>query len=229
MSYPTNIACKRVHWLYSSVFRTDRMEFEPGSVDNTYLYRTLTTAIVPRPIAWVSSVGGTGSVNLAPFSFFNIVSDSEPPVVMFSPGLHAGDLKDTTRNIAETEEFVVNIVPYELITQMDKTSERVGPSVNEFVHADVESTSSNRVAPPRVSDSPVSLECELRDSEEIGEHTMILGEVIYVHVDDAVITDGKIDPEKIQPVGRIGGSFYTRIDRLALSSNTIENKLEGDN
>jgi len=187
------------------------MEFDPDDVDS--MYRTLSGAVVPRPIAWVSTTGPDGD-NLAPFSFFNVVS-VDPPTVMFSP--MDEEVKDTTRNVRESGEFVVNVVTGDLVEAMNETSATVRGDVSEFEHAGVTPAESETVEPPRVAESPVSFECSLYDDITVGDSALILGEVEYVHLDDAVTTDGKLDVRKVDAVGRLAGSYYayTR-DRFSL-------------
>ncbi|RQH01306.1 flavin reductase family protein [Natrarchaeobius oligotrophus] len=198
------------------------MEIVPEEVEPQDMYRILNSLVIPRPIAWVSSIGSDGTKNLAPFSFFNISSDSEPPVVMFSPGSKDNGPKDTTKNILETEEFVVNIVTEEFVSQMDQTSTTLPYRESEWDFADISSESSTDVTPPRVSGIKIALECRLHETVAVGEHTTIFGEVIRVHLKDSVITDGKIDTTKVNAIGRIGGSYYTSIDKLEFDSDTLD-------
>ena len=185
------------------------MELKPAEVRS--MYRILSGAVVPRPIAWVSTTDGETD-NLAPYSFFNVVG-IEPPVVMFAPG----SMKDTPRNVLETGEFVVNVVTVDLAEAMNATSATLSSSESEFDHANIEREPSVTVAAPRVADSPIAFECELYDHLEIGRSWMILGEVLHVHLDDSVITDGEIDVRKFDALGRLAGSLYTETaERFAL-------------
>ena len=190
------------------------MEFEPDEVGS--MYRTMAGAVIPRPIAWVSTTGPNGVDNLAPFSFFNVVSVA-PPVVMFAPVDAPDGLKDTARNVRETEEFVVNVVTMDLAEAMNETSATVPTEVSEFDHADLERADSVRVGPPRVADADVAFECELYDFVEIGSSSLVLGEIVYVHVDDEVTRDGKLDVNELDAVGRLSGSLYaTTRDRFSM-------------
>lgn len=184
------------------------VKVDPDTVES--FYRTLAGAVVPRPIAWVSSVAGDGTPNLAPYSFFNVVNVA-PPVVMFAPSARPGrpdGLADSARNALETEEFVVNVVTEPFAAAMNATSATLGPGEDEFEHAGLETTPSERVAPPRVAGIEVAFECELYDSIEIGSNTMVLGEVVLAHLADGVVTDGKLDVTKVDAVGRLSGSYY---------------------
>lgn len=185
------------------------MELDPDSIDS--MYRTLSTAVVPRPIAWVSSTDGE-SDNLAPYSFFNVVG-IDPPVVMFAPA----SMKDTPRNAIETGEFVVNVVTPDLAESMNASSATLPSDASEFDHAGVERAPSVTIDAPRVAASPISFECVLYDTVDIGASTMVLGEVVYAHVDDELLTDGKLDVEKFDALGRLAGSQYTYTrDRFGL-------------
>lgn len=190
------------------------MEFAPEDVGS--MYRTLAGGVVPRPIAWVSSTSPDGVDNLAPFSFFNVVSIA-PPVLMFAPVDAPDGLKDTARNVRETEEFVVNVVTAPLAESMNATSASIAPDVSEFDHADVERGDSRRVAAPRVADAAVSFECTLYDFVDVGSSSLILGEVVFVHADDEVTTDGKLDVTKLDAVGRLSGRHYSSTrDRFSM-------------
>lgn len=193
------------------------MDVDPDEVPS--LYRTLAGAVVPRPIAWVSTTNEEGTDNLAPYSFFNVVA-YDPPVVMFAPVDDSSEpdgFKDTPRNVEATEEFVVNVVTEALAEAMNATSATLPAGESEFDHAGLERGESKTVAPPRVAASPVNFECSLREMVDVGSSTLVLGEVEWVHVDDDVTTDGKIDVTKLDAVGRLSGSLYaTTRDRFAL-------------
>lgn len=171
--------------------------------------RLIKTAVTPRPIAWISSVNNDGVDNLAPFSSYNYVSPS-PPVLVFNTGIRDGDrLKDTPQNAIDTGEFVVNVVTKELVKQMDRTSEDLPPDESEFDYAGVERIPSTKVTPPRVADAVVSMECTLYDSIRVYDRMMVFGEVVCFHVAEAALIDGKIDMQKVDTVGRLGGPYYT--------------------
>lgn len=188
------------------------MEIDPDEADARTLYRTMTTIVVPRPIGWISSADADGRENLAPFSHFNTVSTA-PPVVYFSAGTEEGR-KDTARNILSTEEFVVNLVTRDLLKSMDLTSAKLDPNKSEFKFAKLETETSEIVRAPRVYSSPVTFECELYDYVDVFGTDVIFGKVLRISIDDALLTAGKIDMNKIDPVGRLGGPYYTDTERL---------------
>ncbi|WP_338729377.1 flavin reductase family protein [Haladaptatus sp. DJG-WS-42] len=191
------------------------MEIDPTTLDGT-LYRTLAAGVIPRPIAWVSTHSEAGVDNLAPYSFFNVVS-VEPPTIMFAPVDRGDDLKDTPKNILDTEEFVVNVVTEEFVEQMNQSSATLPHGESEFDHAGLERAPSTKVAPPRVAGVKVAYECRLADFVDVGASSMVLGEVVNVHVADEATTAGKLDVEKLDAVGRLSGNWYAKTsDRYAL-------------
>ncbi|WP_256566671.1 flavin reductase family protein [Natrinema gelatinilyticum] len=131
-----------------------------------------------------------------------------------SPSESSGRMKDTARNVLETEEFAVNVVTEVTIEQMDRTSVSVPPEESEFEFADIERAPCRHITPPRVADAVVTMECTLYDSIEVYEKLMILGDVHHYHVSDAVLTNGAIDSRKIDTVGRLGGPHYTVSDPI---------------
>lgn len=191
------------------------MELDPAEYDTNEVYRIITGIVVPRPIGWVSTLSADGTANLAPYSYFNAVS-SYPPVVMFSAGSRDGRRKDTAQNALETEEFVVNLVTEPIAEQMDMTSASLEPTESEFEFADLTPAKSVTVESPRVQEAAVNLECTVFDSLQVYENTVVLGEVKYLHVADELFTDGSLDATKVNAVGRLGGPYYTSIDRMDL-------------
>jgi flavin reductase (DIM6/NTAB) family NADH-FMN oxidoreductase RutF len=197
------------------------MDVIPSEIPHSELYGILLNAVAPRPIAWVSTLSASGRPNLAPFSFFNAVC-VDPPLLAFAPGLRPprqgyggeGEAKDTLRNIRETKEFVVNVVTYELLEAMNVTSGEYDPSVNEFELAKVTPVPSRIVRPPRVGESPVSFECKLHQILDFStaptSSSLVIGEIVFIHVDDAHIKNGKLDRNSLDLIGRMGGIQYTR-------------------
>jgi flavin reductase (DIM6/NTAB) family NADH-FMN oxidoreductase RutF len=183
------------------------------------IYKLLVGSVVPRPIAFVSSMDAEGVRNLAPFSFFTVAS-ANPPVVCFCPmmrgaantALHA--TKDTLRNIIATKEFVVNIVSEEFAERMNACSAELAPEVDEFLVSGLTPVASDLVRPARVAESHVQMECRLQQvvhvsTEPLGG-SLVLGEVLRFHVSTTLFDDFRIDPEKLQAIGRMAGSTYTR-------------------
>jgi flavin reductase (DIM6/NTAB) family NADH-FMN oxidoreductase RutF len=197
------------------------MIVSPSDISHSELYGILLNSVGPRPIAWVSTVSASGQPNLAPFSFFNCVC-VDPPLLAFAPGrrmpkqpeVSHGEAKDTLRNIRETREFVVNIVTYELGEAMNLTSGEYDAEVNEFALAKVTPEPSKIVRPPRVGESPVSFECTrhqiLDFSPAPTSSSLVIGQVVSIHIDDAHMKDGKLDRNSLDLIGRMGGIQYTR-------------------
>ncbi|ELZ74666.1 flavin reductase family protein [Haloferax volcanii] len=173
-------------------------------------YRLLSGAVVPRPIAWVSTLGDDAD-NLAPYSFSTVAS-VDPPVLVFAPVGRGSSLKDTPRNAISRGEFVVNVVTRDLVEAMNETAATVPSGVDEFDHAGIEKVEAVRVDAPRVADANVAFECTLYDSMEVGSSTLVLGEVVHAHVADEVLTDGKLDTRKLDAVGRLAGNEYATTD-----------------
>lgn len=178
-------------------------------------YGWMISTILPRPIAWVSTISSDGKTNLAPFSFFQGVT-ANPPTLMFVPvNTRDGTKKDTVRNIEQVPEFVVNLVPFRLAEQMNQTSEMLAYGKSEFEAFGVDARASDRVRPPRVALAPVAFECTLERFVHIGEGPLaanvVFGRILVAHVDDAVLdADGKPDPAKLDLIGRMGGETFTR-------------------
>ena len=184
------------------------MELDPGRVTGPEMYRFLISAVVPRPIAFVSTRSAEGVLNLAPFSYFNAVS-SVPPLVAIAIVERAGDDKDTLRNIRETGEFVVNLVAEPMLPAMVRTAGDWPRDVSEFELSGLTPAPSERVAPPYVLESPLQLECRLHREVPLGNSFLVVGEVVLARASDDVFTDGKLDPLKLRPVGRLGGENYS--------------------
>ena len=171
-------------------------------------YRLLSAAVVPRPIAWVSSRGPRGE-NLAPFSFFTVVA-IDPPVVLFAPVGVGADRKDTAENALATEAFVVNVVTDDLVAAMNESAATVAPDESEFERAGVTPVEATVVDAPRVAEAHVSLECTLYDSMAVGGSTLVFGEVVHAHVDDDLLDGGKLDVTRLDATGRLAGGYYAR-------------------
>jgi flavin reductase (DIM6/NTAB) family NADH-FMN oxidoreductase RutF len=187
---------------------------EPDSAGFPNVYKVMIGSIVPRPIAFVSSISPDGIYNLAPFSFFTGVSVN-PPVVCFCPLRKAsGHRKDTLNNVERTGDFVVNIVSEEFIEQMNATSAELPPDVDEFRVSGLTPVPSDLVRSPRVKESHVSMECKLFRIFEISDKpsggSIVTGEIVRLHVDDSYIDNFRVDPDKLKAVGRMAGITYVR-------------------
>jgi flavin reductase (DIM6/NTAB) family NADH-FMN oxidoreductase RutF len=188
---------------------------DPDQLAATDVYKLMIGMIVPRPIAFVSSVNAAGARNLAPFSYFTACG-SNPPIVCFSTSVRSGSnpYKDTLRNVEATGEFVVNIVSEEIAEQMNQTSAEVPPEVDEFELSGLTPIESDLVKPPRVAESKVQMECRLhqivRVSDKPGGGILVLGQVLRFHVLDSLLDGYKVDPGKLKAIGRMGGPTYVR-------------------
>lgn len=188
---------------------TDDLELDLEALDPRARYFLLTSVVVPRPIAWVSTLDRHGGRNLAPYSYFNACS-ANPPIIHFT----STTSKDSIANVRDTGEFVVNIVSADLAQAMRTTSAVFPSGEDEFDWAGLEAAPSLRVRPPRVLGAKVALECRLRQLLEIGEGTMAFGDVLHVHVDRSVWRDGRVDPELLAPVGRLSGLNYATVEHV---------------
>jgi flavin reductase (DIM6/NTAB) family NADH-FMN oxidoreductase RutF len=181
--------------------------YEPEHRDRDLLpHDPFKAFVAPRPIGWVSTVGPDGEVNLAPYSYFNAVSD-KPPTVMFS----SDGPKDSSTYAGATEEFVWNLVTYDLREAMNQTSAALPRGENEFAFAGLEMAPSRLVAPPRVAASPVAFECRVIERVQLARNIVTFGQVVGVHVDERHIVDGRFDTAGVRPIARCGyrGDYAT--------------------
>src|SRR5271170_6889607 len=199
------------------------LAFDPGTCATGDIYKLMVGSIVPRPIALVSSLDQGNVRNLAPFSYFTACS-SNPPVVVFCPILRPAPpmAKDTLRNILATREFVVNIVSEEFVERMNATAAQVGPEVDEFALSGLTPVASDLIKPARVAESHVHMECRLLQvvqvSDQPGGGTLVLGEVVRFHIQEDLIENFRIDPDKLRAIGRMAGNTYVRTtDRFDLT------------
>jgi flavin reductase (DIM6/NTAB) family NADH-FMN oxidoreductase RutF len=185
-------------------------------------YALMTASIMPRPVAWVSTISPEGRTNLAPFSFFQGVTANPPTLLIVPVNNRDGTRKDTARNIERTGEFVVNVVPFALAEQMNATAALLPSEESEFEKFGIAQAPSTRVRPPRVAATPIAFECTLHLVVPVGEGplaaSVIFGRIQFAHVADSVLgPDGTPDPGKLDLVGRLGGELYTRTaERFAI-------------
>jgi flavin reductase (DIM6/NTAB) family NADH-FMN oxidoreductase RutF len=180
--------------------------------------------VVPRPIGWITSVNEAGVVNLAPYSYFNAVG-GEPPSVVFAPGGRKADgppdgSKDSLANVERTGEFVCNVVTWDLREQMNLTSAPAPAGVDEAAAAGLEMVPSELVKPPRVKASPIHMECKYLQTVDLPSdnpktrNAVVFGQVIGLHIDESVLTDGLVDMAKLKPIARLGYMDYCLVDEV---------------
>jgi flavin reductase (DIM6/NTAB) family NADH-FMN oxidoreductase RutF len=210
------------------------MYYETDRNDHGLRYNPLKACVVPRPIGWLTTLSAAGVLNLAPFSFFNLLS-YDPPFVMFSAGTHEADggRKDSVVNVQETGEFVYNMATWAQRDQMNLTAMLIERGVDEMAAAGLEPLPSRLVRPPRVKGSPVHFECRLHEvirlpgNKPTSEHHLVIGRVLAVHIEDAALTaDGRLDILKLRPIARLGYKDYTCIDSIfQMDKRSPEDKL----
>lgn len=198
------------------------MKINPQKTSHRDIFSTMLSAIAPRPVAFVSTLNKKGVPNLAPFSFFNGFG-SNPPILVFSPSRRGRDntTKHTFENVKQSREAVVNVVSYSMVEQMNLTSSDYPDEVSEFEKAGFTPLQSEMVKPFRVKESPVQMECEVRDIIETnnagGAGNLVICEIVLFYIADEVLdANGKIDQNKIDLVGRLGGAYYCRASGEAL-------------
>jgi flavin reductase (DIM6/NTAB) family NADH-FMN oxidoreductase RutF len=195
------------------------MQFDSQNTDPSVLYKLLTGTIIPRPIAWVSTIDFNGTHNLAPFSFFNIVSE-DPPHIMFSTVRTGNKNKDTLNNILGNHQFVVNLVTQDVVEQMNTTAQSVASDVDEFQLAHLTPIDSMYIKPKRVKESLVHFECEMVhhyfiENHQNGGACIIIGKILTMHIDDSILeANHRINLDLYKPVARLAGSNYSKIGEV---------------
>lgn len=187
------------------------MQFDPTQLDEHMTYKLLAGSVVPRPIAWVTTVDPSGAVNAAPYSFFNVMA-SDPPLIGFAISEKSGRKKDTMTNIEAVGEWVVNIVPDSLAEQMNQTAAEYAPTVNELDEVHLGTIPSVKVRPPRIEASPIHMECKLRQILDLGaNYQWVIGQVVLFHVNDDLLGErNRIDQHRLGALGRLIGDSYVR-------------------
>jgi len=195
---------------------------DPAEMKSADIYALLVGCVVPRPIAFVSSLSADGIPNLAPFSFFN-AGGASPPSLVFAPvTAGSGRDKDTLHNIRATREYVVHISPWLLRERMNQASADYPPEVDEFEAAGFTKAPSVRVKPWRVAECPIAMECRLFQIVEHGAGALranyVIGEVVYFHIQESLMQGNRVDSTAIDAIGRLGGPNYTRVTKQSVFS-----------
>jgi flavin reductase (DIM6/NTAB) family NADH-FMN oxidoreductase RutF len=191
------------------------MLIDPAYLDAETAYRLITGVVVPRPIAWVTSLSSGGVLNLAPFSAFTFVSP-KPPMLAISVGRKGGIYKDTAQNILNNEEYVVHIADSSLMTAVHESSTEHPPDVSEVEELRLSTLPGERIKVPRLAAAPIAMECRFRQCLEFGEtrSRLIVGEVLVFHIRDGLLNNGKIETEALDPIARIAGPRYAKLGEI---------------
>ena len=210
------------------------MYYEIEKNDHGLRHNPLKACVVPRPIGWIATLDASGKVNVAPFSFFNLLS-YDPPFVMFSAGTHEGDggTKDTVANVQATGEFVYNMATWSQKDQMNSTAMIIDRGVDEMAASGLEPEPSRLVRPPRIKGSPVQFECRLHQVVNLpgrkpsSQHHVVIGQVVAVHIDDRALTaDGRVDVLRLRPIARLGYKDYVVVDEtFQMEKRTPEDRV----
>ena len=191
------------------------MQIDPAYLDAEAAYRLLTGVVVPRPIAWVTSLSSGGVLNLAPFSAFTFVSP-KPPMLAISVGRKGGIYKDTAQNILNNEEYVVHIANSNLMTAVHESSTEHPPDISEVEELRLSTLPGERVKVRRLAAAPIAMECRFRQCLEFGEtrSRLIVGEVLVFHIRDGLLQIGKIETKALDPIARIAGPRYAMLGEI---------------
>lgn len=196
------------------------MEFVLDGLDRRDVYRLMTSLVIPRPIAWVTTLNPDDSVNAAPFSYFNMVGDAPPLVVLGVGDRPEGGPKDTSANLERTKECVIHLVSETIAHQMNETSAALPPGISEVEAAHLALAPSAAVSVPRLVDAPAALEGRLAQTVQVGQNRVLMVEIVHVHVQDAFVSDdGTVRAADMELIGRVDGpSAYTRTgDRFQIA------------
>lgn len=191
----------------------------PQDLNRTDRYKLIIGSVLPRPIAWVSTMNNAGQLNLAPFSYFTGVCP-DPLTLLFCPGVHghSGEKKDTWRNIEEVPEFVINITNEETAEAMNLSATMLPSDQSEFDWSGVTPAPSTAISVPRVAEAPIAFECKLQQivvvSNQPGGGAAIFGEVQCIHIREDLYENGRVNLERLKPIGRLAGASYTRVNDI---------------
>jgi flavin reductase (DIM6/NTAB) family NADH-FMN oxidoreductase RutF len=201
----------------------DSLRIVARDLEAEHSYRLLTGIVVPRPIAWVSSLSAGGKVNLAPFSAFTFVSP-KPPLLAISVGRKGGVYKDTAVNILAREDYVVHIADGPLTAAVHLSSTEFAPDVSEVEELGLATIASEQVKVPRLAAPPIAMECRLRQCLEFGEtrSRLIVGEVLVFHIRDDLLRQGRIETAELDPIARLGGPNYARLGEIVTLSPVFQ-------
>jgi len=191
------------------------MRIDPAYLDPETAYRLITGVVVPRPIAWVTSLSATGVLNLAPFSAFMFVAP-KPPMLAISVGRKGNIYKDTAQNILNNEQYVVHIADSSLMNAVHESSTEHPPDVSEVDELGLATLPGERIKVPRLAAAPIAMECRFRQCLEFGEtrSRLIVGEVLVFHIRDGLLQNGKIETRALDPIARIAGPRYAKLGEI---------------
>jgi flavin reductase (DIM6/NTAB) family NADH-FMN oxidoreductase RutF len=191
------------------------MRIDPAYLDPETAYRLITGVVVPRPIAWVTSLSSGGTLNLAPFSAFTFVAP-KPPMLAISVGRKGKIYKDTAQNILNNEEYVVHIADSSLMNAVHESSTEHPPDVSEVDELRLSTLPGERIKVPRLAAAPIAMECRFRQCLEFGEtrSRLIVGEVLVFHIREGLLNNGKIETEALDPIARIAGPRYAKLGEI---------------
>ena len=199
------------------------MRIDPAYLDPETAYRLITGVVVPRPIAWVTSLSATGVLNLAPFSAFMFVAP-KPPMLAISVGRKGNIYKDTAQNILNNEEYVVHIADSSLMNAVHESSTEHPPDVSEVDELGLATLPGERIKVPRLAAAPIAMECRFRQCLEFGEtrSRLIIGEVLVFHIRDGLLNNGKIETEALDPIARIAGPRYAKLGEIVTLKSVFQ-------
>lgn len=193
----------------------DFIHIDAQGIDTETAYRLIVGCVVPRPVAWITTIDGEGRVNAAPFSSYNYVATS-PPMVAVNIARRVGAIKDTARNIDANGEFVVNVATEATMEAMHRCGEDYAPHVSEVEALGIELVPSRHVKPPRIASTPVQMECRLDQKVVLGRgvNTLYIGEVVAFHLSAAIFDGRRVDSAKMRPIARLGGPYYAALGEI---------------